>query len=57
MSIKKKLADEMEITRQNFHHLLDSIPKVFFLHPGHNPARKYCRGTFYKNCKENKTGT
>lgn len=38
MSIKKELADEMEITRQNFHHLLDSVPEVFYSHPSDNPA-------------------
>ena len=38
MSIKQELADEMEITRQNFHHLLDSVPEDFYHHPSDNPA-------------------
>jgi len=38
MSIKKELADEMEITRQNFHHLLDSVPEGSYSHPSDNPA-------------------
>jgi len=28
----------MEITRQNFHHLLDSVPEDFYFHPSDNPA-------------------
>ena len=38
MSIKKELADEMELTRQNFHHLLGSVPEDFYFHPSDNPA-------------------
>ena len=38
MNIKEELAQEMEITRQNFHHLLDSVPEAFYNHPSSNPA-------------------
>lgn len=38
MSIKEELAVEMEITRQNFHHLLDSVPESVYSHPSDNPA-------------------
>ncbi|HSG46032.1 MAG TPA: hypothetical protein VLA72_23070 [Anaerolineales bacterium] len=38
MNIKEELAQEMEITCQNFHHLLDSVPEAFYHHPSSNPA-------------------
>ena len=38
MSLKEELAQEMEVTRQNFHHLLDSVPETFYFHPSDNPA-------------------
>ena len=38
MGLKEDLAQEMESTRQNFHHLLDSVPETTYLHPSHNPA-------------------
>jgi len=38
MSLKEDLAREMEITRQNFHHLLDSVPEAIYHHPSDNPA-------------------
>ena len=38
MNIKEELADEMENTRQEFHHLLDSVPEAFYDHPSSNPA-------------------
>jgi len=38
MSIKKELADEMKITRQNFRHVLDSVPEDLYSHPSDNPA-------------------
>jgi hypothetical protein len=38
MTLKDELADEMEGTRQDFHHLLDSVPESLYPHPSDNPA-------------------
>lgn len=38
MDLKEDLSQEMETTRQNFHHLLDSIPEALYVHPSANPA-------------------
>lgn len=38
MSLKQELAQEMENTRRNFHHLLDSVPEASYHHPSDNPA-------------------
>ncbi|MDX1378509.1 MAG: DinB family protein [Anaerolineales bacterium] len=38
MNLKEDLTQEMEVTRQDFHHLLDSVPESFYSHPSHNPA-------------------
>lgn len=38
MSLKKELAREMESTRRDFHHLLDSVPEASYAHPSDNPA-------------------
>ena len=38
MGIKEDIAQELEATRQNFHHLLDSIPEALYVHPSDNPA-------------------
>ncbi|HAV76286.1 MAG TPA: hypothetical protein DCX53_02930 [Anaerolineae bacterium] len=38
MSLKEELAREMEITRQNFHHFLDSVPETLYHHSSDNPA-------------------
>jgi DinB family protein len=38
MGLKEELTWELEDTRQNFHHLLDSIPEALYLHPSDNPA-------------------
>ena len=38
MGLKEDLAQELEVTRQNFHHLLDSVPEALYLHPSDNPA-------------------
>ena len=38
MTLKAELAHELEITRQNFHHLLDSVPEALYAHPSDNPA-------------------
>jgi len=38
MGLKEELALELETTRQNFHHLLDSIPEALYIHPSDNPA-------------------
>lgn len=38
MSLKEDLAQEMESTRRDFHHLLDSVPETFYHHPSDNPA-------------------
>jgi len=37
VGLKEELAQEMEVTRQKFHHLLDSVPEASYLHPSHNP--------------------
>lgn len=36
--IKEELAGEMETTRRDFHHLLDSVPETSYNHPSLNPA-------------------
>jgi len=38
MSLKEELAQEMENTRRNFHHLLDSVPEAMYHHRSENPA-------------------
>lgn len=38
MGLKEDLAQELEVTRQNFHHLLDSVPEALYVHPSANPA-------------------
>ena len=38
MTLKEELAQELEATRQDFHHLLDSVPEVFYHHPSTNPT-------------------
>ncbi len=38
MELKEELAQELEVTRQNFHHLLDSVPEALYVHPSDNPA-------------------
>ena len=38
MTLREELARELEATRQDFHHLLDSVPEVFYHHPSLNPA-------------------
>ena len=38
MSLKEELVQEMEITRRDFHHLLDSVPEALYHHPSDNPA-------------------
>ena len=38
MELKEELAQELESTRQNFHHLLDSVPEALYVHPSENPA-------------------
>ena len=38
MGLKEDLTQELETTRQNFHHLLDSIPEALYVHPSDNPA-------------------
>ena len=38
MGLKEELAQEMETTRQDFHHLLDSVPEELYSHPSDNPA-------------------
>lgn len=36
MTRQEELARELETTRQNFHHLLDSVPEAFYHHPSLN---------------------
>lgn len=38
MGLKEDLAQELEVTRQNFHHLLDSVPEALYTHRSANPA-------------------
>ncbi|MDL1912697.1 DinB family protein [Chloroflexi bacterium CFX6] len=38
MSLKEELVREMETTRRDFHHLLDSVPEAFYRLPSDNPA-------------------
>ena len=38
MTLKQELSQEMETTRQDFHHLLDSVPEALYPHPSDNPA-------------------
>jgi hypothetical protein len=38
VSLKQELAQEMETTRHDFHHLLDSVPESLYHHPSDNPA-------------------
>jgi hypothetical protein len=38
MRLKQELAQEMESTRRDFHHLLGSIPEASYVHPSDNPA-------------------
>jgi hypothetical protein len=38
MELKEQLAQELEATRQNFHHLLDSVPESLYSHPSDNSA-------------------
>ncbi len=38
MGLQTELAQELESTHQNFHHLLDSIPEVLYVHLSDNPA-------------------
>src|SRR5512147_484909 len=38
MGLKEDLAAELESTRRDFHHLLDSVPEVLYVYPSDNPA-------------------
>lgn len=38
MSLKEELVREMEDTRRDFHHLLESVPEALYNHPSDNPA-------------------
>lgn len=38
MTLKQALVQEMEDTRRDFHHLLDSVPEALYHHPSNNPA-------------------
>jgi hypothetical protein len=38
MDLQEELARDLESTRQNFHHLLDSVPEALYVHPSDNPA-------------------
>lgn len=38
MNLKDELALELENTRRDFHHLLDSVPEALYAHPSTNPA-------------------
>lgn len=37
-TLKEELKQEMESTRRDFHHLLDSVPEALYFHPSDNPA-------------------
>jgi len=38
MDLKAELEQQLEETRQNFHHLLDTVPETLYHHPSDNPA-------------------
>ena len=38
MTLREEVARELETTRQDFHHLLDSVPEASYHHPSLNPA-------------------
>jgi len=38
MILKDELMQDLEAARRDFHHLLDSVPEVFYHHPSSNPA-------------------
>ena len=38
MSLKEELAQDLETTRRDFHHLLESVPESLYHHPSDNPA-------------------
>ena len=38
MGLKEQFAQDLESTRPNFHHLLDSVPEALYSHPSDNPA-------------------
>ena len=38
MTLKDELARELEVTRRDFHHLLDSVPEALYPRPSDNPA-------------------
>src|SRR5258706_11078763 len=38
MRLKEDLEQELEVTRQNFHHLLDTVSEDLYLYPSDNPA-------------------
>jgi hypothetical protein len=37
MGLKEELSQELESTRQNFHHLLDFVPEALYFHPSQTP--------------------
>lgn len=38
MGLKEDLIQDLEATRQNFHHLLDTVPEATYVHASDNPA-------------------
>ena len=38
MGLKQELAQDLELARLGFHHLLDSVPESYYSHPSDNPA-------------------
>ena len=38
MGLKQELAQDLELARLGFHHLLDSVPESSYLHPSDNPS-------------------
>jgi hypothetical protein len=38
MGLKEEITSDLEAARQNFHHLLDSVPEASYVHPSTNPA-------------------
>jgi len=38
VNLHEEIAQELEATRQGFHHVLNSVPEAFYHHPSLNPA-------------------
>ena len=43
VTLKEELSQELEATRQDFHHLLDSVPEAFSFDPGTHSTLSFRR--------------